>query len=117
MIFRANDGTEFSTQEECETYERRIKFLLKEFIKVGLVDQQPGLWIANKLNVCREFLVNIELLDDTLQIVQRLEGAHHLAYNMESYIQLGKWLERVSRAHSIDPTIPPDPCQLEPPLG
>jgi hypothetical protein len=41
-------------------------------------------------------------MDPNLEIIERLKGAQHLPEYMDSYIALGRWLEKVQGAENTN---------------
>jgi len=102
IIYRSNDGLEFSTADECANYEKLLKLIIEEFTEVGPLESSPGERISSKIGVRREFLPLINLLDPNLEIVQRLNSAQILAANIDDFIALGSWLKNLTdRLRSI----------------
>ena len=96
IVYRSHDGKEFSEEEQCLLYEKRVKMIVERLIEVGLVEAVSGTWIANEMGVNRQFLAAISLMDSSLEFVTRREGAQHLAEFMDSYIALGNWLQSIA---------------------
>lgn len=101
-FYKSNDGKQFSSREDCELYERRLTSLVFQFVQVSLSEKVPGKFLSEKIGVPREFLPNVSLMDPNLEIIERLKGAQHLAEFMDSYIALGRWLEKVQGTESTD---------------
>jgi len=97
IIYKSSDGKEFATREACELYEERVNLLVANLIELGLSEKLPGDFLSKKIGVPREFLPQIRLMDPNLEIIERLNGARHLAEFMDSYVVLGKWLEQINQ--------------------
>jgi hypothetical protein len=95
IVYRSHDGKEFSSKQDCLQYEQRLGMIVEQLVEVGLVEAKPGTWIAGQLGVQIHFLSIIRLMNESLDVITRRDGAQHLAEHMDSYISLGKWLERV----------------------
>ena len=100
-MFKAIDGTEFPTADECKKYEDRLKLIVDALIEPGLVESRPGNWISAEMNVSREFLYHIKLFSDSDDFLNRSDCAKHLAAHLDDYLCLSDWLRRVME-HDFD---------------